>query len=69
MFGMFTKKTSFDKGWAAHKSGATLENAAVDFGAEAGSSEFNRFVDGYRASERDTDYVAPPIQEAIANVG
>lgn len=69
MFGMFTSKSPFDKGWDAAKSGENLENAAVAFDAEPASSEFNRFVEGYRAFERNTKYVAPTVAEAIANVG
>lgn len=68
MFGMFTSKSPFDKGWDAAKSGEDLENAAVFFDAEPASSDFNRFVEGYRAFERNSNYVTPTVVEAIANV-
>jgi len=58
-------KDYFKKGWNANKGGQDLTTAATNSGADAGSAEFHRFVEGFRAADRDTNYVAPTVADVL----
>jgi len=51
------KKSSFDKGWDANKSGKELEEGFADMNAEVNSSVYFEYKNGFEAAQRDTDFV------------